>query len=64
VEYGFFGSVADVPAVVDRWLSDDSRRIAGARAAQVKAESIAVTDFWERIDRGLAARGLPVTGAG
>lgn len=64
VEYGFFGSVAELPAVVDRWLSDDARRIAGARAAQVKAENIAVTDFWERIDRGLAARGLPVTGAG
>jgi len=64
VEYGFFGSVADVPAVVDRWLSDEAGRAAGARAAQVKAEGIAVTDFWERIDRGLAARRLPVTGAG
>jgi spore maturation protein CgeB len=64
VEYGFFGSVAELPVVVDRWLSDDAQRIAGARAAQVKAENIAVTDFWERIDQGLVARGLPVTGAG
>lgn len=61
VEYGFFDSPEQLPSVITRWLESDESRVAGARSAQVKAQSIAETDFWQRIDAGLAARGLPAT---
>jgi len=64
VEFGFFANVSDLPGVIDRWLGDESGRLARARAAQAKGEAIAVSDFWTRIDAGLRARGLPITGIG
>lgn len=64
VEYGFYPSTKELPAVIDRWLADDAARIAGAQAAQVRAEDIATSDFWAGIDAGLRSRGLPVTGIG
>ena len=64
VEFGFFAHVSDLPGVIDRWLDDESGRLAGAGAAQAKGEAIAVSDFWTRIDAGLRARGLPITGIG
>jgi len=61
VEFGHFPDVSALPAVVARWLESQSRT-AGAQSARVKAEEIAVTDFWSRTDLGLRVRGLPVTG--
>jgi len=61
IEFGYFESVNDLPSVIDRWLVEDSDRASGAAAAQAKAESIALNDFWQRIDAGLHRRGLPAT---
>ncbi len=61
VEFGSFAGTSELPAVIERWL-DSSSRTVGARSAQKKAEAIAVTDFWSRIDEGLRIRELPVTG--
>ena len=64
VEYGFFASTQELPAVIDRWLADDQARTTGAQAAQDRAEVIVTSDFWHGIDSGLRARGLPITGVG
>lgn len=58
-EFGFYSSVEQLPSVIDRWLPAESGRIEGAHAAQMKAESIALHDFWDRIEDGLQRRGLP-----
>lgn len=62
VEFGRFESLEHLPKVIDRWLTDETGRLAGARSAQAKAEGIASMDFWHRIDAGLVGRGLPTTG--
>lgn len=61
VEFGFFPDVSALPGVITRWVESPTR-VEGARSAQAKAEQIALTDFWSRIDEGLRVRGLPVTG--
>ena len=61
VEYGYFASAEQLPAVIERWLAEDSARIEGARSAQTKAQRIATTDFWSTIDAGLSRRQLPST---
>ena len=59
VEFGHFESVSQLPSVIGNWLEDDTARRSGAHMAQTKAETIATTDFWARVDDGLARRSLP-----
>jgi len=61
VEYGYFQGPDHLASVAARWLEASSKRIEGAHGAQAKAQAIIKTDFWSRIDHGLAARGLPRT---
>jgi hypothetical protein len=63
IEYDFFEDADHLVEVAQRWLSEDERRSAGARSAQMKANKIIATDFWNRIDAGLNRRSLPLIGA-
>jgi hypothetical protein len=58
-EYGYFATLADVPSVVERFLSDPAKLAAAQAAAKTRARSINVTSFWGGIEDGLRARGLP-----
>jgi hypothetical protein len=58
-EYGYFATPEDVPAVVERFLSDPAKLAAAQAAAKVRARAINVTSFWGGIEDGLRARGLP-----
>ena len=58
-EYGYFATPADVPALVERFLSDPAKLAAAQAAAKTRARSINVTSFWGGIEDGLRARGLP-----
>ena len=57
-EYGYFGGIDDVPAVVRGFLADPQRLSRTAVAGEARAWSLANTDFWARINRGLERRGL------
>jgi hypothetical protein len=58
VEFGYFATPADVPAVVERFLSDPSGLAAAQDAAKLRARSINVTSFWGGIEHTLKRRGL------
>ncbi|MCX6431872.1 MAG: glycosyltransferase [Actinobacteria bacterium] len=58
-EYGYFATLADVPAVVERFLADPAKLAAAQAAAKARARAINVTSFWGGIEDGLRARGLP-----
>ena len=62
VEYGYFAEPEQLGPVAASWLEADSLRVKGAAQARGKARKIITEDFWKRIDHGLTARGLPVTG--
>ena len=57
-EYGFFADAADLPAVVDAWLSDRDRLERVRLAGQARARSINVSSLWGGVDDVLARRGL------
>lgn len=57
--FGYFSDVHDLPDVVAAWLDADDARQAGASAAQLRANDIAVNDFWTKVTTGLAHRQLP-----
>lgn len=57
VEYGYFSSIHELPTVVRRWLQQEVMLEEGRRMAQIKAQEIALTDFWEKIDSVLQRRG-------
>lgn len=61
-EFGDFGDVRDLPSIIGRWLGDPDRLECVRAAGKARAWSIAPVDFWNRIDFGLAARGLVCTG--
>jgi hypothetical protein len=58
-EYGYFPSVADLPAVAESFLSDPPRLEAARATFAGKARVLARTGFWRGIDEGLGRRGLP-----
>ena len=58
-EFGYFATPEDVPAVVERFLSDPAKLAAAQAAAKARARAINVTSFWGGIEDGLRARGLP-----
>lgn len=58
VEYGYFSSIHELPTVVRGWLQQEVMLEEGRRAAQIKAQDIALNDFWEKIDSVLQRRGL------
>lgn len=57
-EFGYFATPADVPALVERFLSDPARLAAAQDAAKLRARSMNVTSFWGGIERTLRQRGL------
>jgi hypothetical protein len=58
-EYSTFNTVEDLPDLIESLLRDRVDLDARARRAQVRARELAVSDFWTRIDAGLAQRDLP-----
>ncbi|MDA9017428.1 glycosyltransferase [bacterium] len=58
-EFSAFESVDDLPDLIESLLEDKADLDARARRAQVRARELAVTNFWDGIDQGLIARGLP-----
>ena len=58
-EFSTFESVDDLPDLIESSLEDKADLDARARRAQVRARELAVTNFWDGIDQGLIARGLP-----
>lgn len=58
-EYAAFSDVADLPHVVATCLDDRDRLRERQEAARARAHVLSRSDFWGRIERGLAARGLP-----
>ena len=58
-EFSTFESVDDLPDLIESLLEDKADLDARARRAQVRARELAVTNFWDGIDQGLVARGLP-----
>ena len=59
VEFGHFADIESLPAVVGYWLDNADARRSGARAAQERAQGIALNDFWTKIEQGLLLRQLP-----
>jgi glycosyltransferase involved in cell wall biosynthesis len=57
-EYGYFATPADVPALVEGFLSNPERLAAAEDAAKARARSINVTSFWGGIEETLRRRGL------
>ncbi len=58
-QFSTFDSVEDLPDLIESLLKDRADLDARARRAQIRARELAVTNFWEGIDQGLQARGLP-----
>lgn len=58
-EFGRFEDLADIPALVERWLSDPAALRAAQSAARVRARELAGAGFWQAVNAGLAARRLP-----
>lgn len=58
-EYGYFPSLADLPAVAESFLADPPRLAAARASFAMKARALARTGFWGGIDEGLQRRGLP-----
>ena len=57
-EFGFFATPADVPALVERFLSDPAGLAGAQDAAKRRARSMNVTSFWGGIEHTLKRRGL------
>ena len=57
-EFGFFATPADVPVLVERFLSDRARLAGAQDAAKRRARSMNVTSFWGGIEHTLKRRGL------
>ncbi len=58
-QFSTFDSVEDLPDLIESLLKDRADLDARAGRAQIRARELAVTNFWEGIDQGLQARGLP-----
>lgn len=58
-EFGYFSDPEDLVTVAATWLSKEEERKQGAVSAKSRARNIILTDFWNRIDSGLARRELP-----
>lgn len=58
-EFGYFSSIDELPGTIRTWLSDPGRLERVRRAGQIRGVELAPRDFWERIRKGLQARGLP-----
>jgi hypothetical protein len=59
-EFDRFSAPADLPDVVDRWLSDPAALRRAQSSARQRAREITVSSFWGGIDAGLTRRGLPL----
>jgi hypothetical protein len=57
--FATFTDVADLPRVVEECLADRDRLRERQEAARARAHVLSRSDFWGRIEQGLAARGLP-----
>ena len=57
-EYGFFASPQELPALVERLLTDPVALEAAALRGMKRARLINVSSFWGGIDLGLATRKL------
>ena len=58
-QFTCFSSLDELPQLVEQLIADKDALNQRARAAQVRAMELAVSDFWTQIDLGLRARGLP-----
>lgn len=58
-EYGYFATPAEIPVVVDRFLSEPPKLRAAQERARRRAREINVTSFWSGIEDVLHTRGLP-----
>ena len=58
-EFSTFNSIEELPDLIESLLRDRADLDVRARRAQVRARELAVSDFWTRIDAGLAQRDLP-----
>jgi glycosyltransferase involved in cell wall biosynthesis len=58
-EYGYFETLADVPALVERFLSDPEKLSRAQESARRRAREINVTSFWGGIEQVLEKRQLP-----
>lgn len=58
-EYGYFSSIEELPGTIRTWLSEPELLDRVRRAGQIRGVELAPRDFWERIRKGLQARGLP-----
>ena len=61
-EFAFFPDVHALPRVIEHWLGQPERLLAGRVSAQRKARDLARDDFWTRIEEGLTRRSLPSLG--
>ena len=57
-EYGYFPSLAELPALIVRLLADPVELAAAQERAKTRARAINVTSFWGGIEEGLRKRGL------
>lgn len=58
-EFDQFTGPDDLAVVVQRWLDKPTELAVAQSAAQVRARDLAQHEFWNRIERTLAARRLP-----
>lgn len=59
-QFGYFPNAAALPGVIEEWLSRPDQLAQARESAQVRAREVALTNFWNGIDRGLRSRGLPM----
>lgn len=58
-QFATFKSIDELPDLIEKLLSDRNALSARARDAQLRAQKLAVSNFWDGIDKGLRQRGLP-----
>ena len=58
-QFATFGSVDQLPDIIENLLSDRIVLSMRTKSAQQRAGELAVTDFWMGIDEGLRSRDLP-----